>query len=84
MPLFYKKCLSEKLICNFFNSRDAYVISGIRKVGSNELFPEVEIHPGLKGITYEMLLAHGTGLERDPEIETYIELAKLEILGKRD
>ncbi len=50
----------------------------------SDLLPEIEIHPDLKTVSYEMLLAHGSGLEKDPDDETYIELEKLETLEGRD
>ncbi len=49
----------------------------------SELLSDIEIHPGLKDVSFEMLLAHGSGLEKDPDDETYIELEKLETLEGR-
>ncbi len=49
-----------------------------------DLLPEIEIHPDLKDVSYEMLLAHGSGLAKDPDDETYLELEKLETLDGRE
>lgn len=50
----------------------------------SDLFPDIEIHPSLRDVTYEMLLAHGSGLEKDPDDATYLELEKLETLEGRE
>jgi CubicO group peptidase (beta-lactamase class C family) len=43
-----------------------------------ELLPTFQIHPELQNVTYEMLLAHRAGVERDPSDELHIELEKLD------
>lgn len=50
----------------------------------SDLLPEIEIHSTLKDVSYEMLLSHGSGLAKDPDDETYIELEKLETLEGRE
>jgi len=51
----------------------------------SDLLPNIKIHPGLENVTYEMLLAHRSGLVKDPDDETYLELSKLETsLGRQE
>ncbi|HXH31808.1 MAG TPA: serine hydrolase domain-containing protein [Bacteriovoracaceae bacterium] len=44
----------------------------------SDLLPELEFHPSMKEVTFEMLLAHRSGLVKDPSSEIYARLKKLE------
>lgn len=43
-----------------------------------ELLPTFQIHPELQNVTFEMLFAHRSGLEKDPSDELHLELEKLD------
>ncbi len=51
----------------------------------SELLPKFQMHPNFHKVTFEMLLAHRSGLTKDPSDELHLELEELDpSIGRRE